>query len=117
MSPRSIAPGTALAIVELRRRFLTQARIAQSLGVSESTVGRVLARAGLSRWADLVPSEPIVRYEHAHPGDLLHIDTKKLGRIVRIGHRVIGDPRDSVEGGGSSCSWLSMIMHGSAFPR
>ena len=82
-SPRAIAPQRALAIVELRRRFLTHARIAQSLGLSGSTVGRVLARAGLSRWADLVPSEPTVRYEHAHPGELLHIDTKKLGRIVR----------------------------------
>src|SRR2546427_179495 len=78
-SPRAIAPQLALAIVELRRRFLTHARIAQSLGVSASTVGRVLARAGLSRWADLAPSEPSLRYEHAHPGDMLHIDTKKLG--------------------------------------
>ena len=95
VSPRSIAPSMALAIVELRRRFLTHARIAQSLGVSASTVGRVLARAGLSHWADLAPSEPSVRYEHAHPGDLLHIDTKKLARIVRVGHRITGDPRDN----------------------
>jgi transposase-like protein len=72
VSPRAIAPRTALAIVELRRRFLTHARIARSLGVSESTVSRVLSRAGLSRWADLRPSEPVLRYEHAHPGDLLH---------------------------------------------
>src|SRR2546430_16574613 len=98
VSPRAIAPSTALAIVELRRRFLTHARIAQSLRVSPSTVGRGLARAGLSRWADLAPSEPVLRYEHAHPGDLLHIDTKKLARIVRLGHRVTGDPRDSVDG-------------------
>jgi hypothetical protein len=59
-------------------------------------VSRVLARAGLSRWSDLVPTEPALRYEHAHPGDLLHIDTKKLGRIVRMGHRVTGDSRDNV---------------------
>ena len=54
-SPRSIAPSKALAIVELRRRRLIQARIGASLGVSKSTVGRVLARAGLSRLRDLEP--------------------------------------------------------------
>ncbi len=111
VSPRAIAPSTALAIVELRRRFLTHARIAQSLRVSASTVGRVLARAGLSRWADLAPSEPIVRYEHAHPGDLLHIDTKKLACIVRLGHRVTGDPRDSVDGVGWEYLFVAVDDH------
>ena len=48
--------------------------------MSPSTVSRVLRRAGLSRLSDLDPSEPIVRYEHEQPGDLIHIDTKKLGR-------------------------------------
>lgn len=111
VSPRAIAASTALAIVELRRRFLTQARIAHSLGVSESTVSRVLSRAGLSRWADLVPSEPTVRYEHAAPGDLLHIDTKKLGRIVRMGHRVTGNPRDTVEGAGWEFLFVAVDDH------
>ena len=111
VSPRAIAASTALAIVELRRRFLTQARIAQSLGVSESTVSRILARAGLSRWADLVPSAPTVRYEHAAPGDLLHIDTKKLGRIVRMGHRVTGNPRDTVEGAGWEFLFVAVDDH------
>ena len=111
VSPRSIAPSTALAIVELRRRFLTHARIAQSLGVSASTVSRVLARAGLSRWADLLPSEPVVRYEHAHPGDLLHIDTKKLGRIVRMGHRITGNPRDNVNGAGWEFLFVAVDDH------
>ncbi|ETH92325.1 transposase, IS481 family [Bordetella pertussis STO1-CHOC-0019] len=92
VSPRAIAPAKALAIVELRRKRLTQARIAQALGVSASTVSRVLARAGLSHLADLEPAlaalepaEPVVRYEHQAPGDLLHIDIKKLGRIQRPG--------------------------------
>jgi transposase len=66
-SPRSIAAQKALAIVELRRRRLTQARIAQAMGLSKRTVGRVLRRAGLSRLRDLEPSEPLVRYEHEHP--------------------------------------------------
>jgi transposase InsO family protein len=96
LSPRALAPSRALAIVELRRRRLTHARIARSLGVSAATVGRVLRRAGLARLADLQPSAPVVRYEHAAPGDLLHLDTKKLARIVKTGHRITGDPRDSV---------------------
>jgi transposase InsO family protein len=111
MSPRAISPSTALGIVELRRRFLTQARIAQSLGVSESTVSRVLVRAKLSHWTDLVPSEPAVRYEHEQPGDLLHIDTKKLARIVRQGHRVTGDPRDSVDGAGWEFLFVAVDDH------
>lgn len=99
-SPRTIIPAKALAIVELRRGRLTQARIAVSVEVSTSTVNRVLARAGLSRLRDLEPSEPIVRYEHQAPGDLIHIDTKKLRRIERMSHRVTGNRRDTVNGAG-----------------
>lgn len=99
VSPRSIAPAKALAIVELRRRRLIQARIAASVGVSKSTVGRVLARAGLSRLSDLEPSEPVVRYEHPHPGDLIHIDTKKLGRIERMGKRIPGSSHTPIKAG------------------
>jgi transposase InsO family protein len=98
-SPRTIAAGTAASIVELRRRRLTQTRIARSVGVSASTVSRVLARAGLSRLADLEASEPLVRYEHTHPGDLLHLDTKKLGRIERIGKRIAGSSRNPIGAG------------------
>jgi len=98
-SPRSIRPEKAMAIVELRRRCLTQARIASALGVSKSTVSRVLARAGLSRLTDLAPREPIVRYEPERPGDLLHLDTKKLGRIHRPGKRIPGSPYRSVGAG------------------
>jgi transposase InsO family protein len=111
VSPRAVAPRVALAIMELRRRFLTQARIAQSLDVSESTVSRVLARAGLSRWSDLAPTEPSMRYEHECPGDLLHIDTKKLGRIVRMGHRITGDPRDSTPGAGWEFLFVAVDDH------
>jgi transposase InsO family protein len=110
-SPRAIEPATALAIVELRRRRLTQARIAVSLGVSKSTVSRVLARAGLSRLSDLEPSEPAVRYEHAAPGDLIHVDTKKLGRIERMGHRITGDRRHSVDGAGWEFLFVAIDDH------
>ncbi|WP_345797398.1 IS481 family transposase [Castellaniella sp. MT123] len=111
LSPRAIAPAQALAIVELRRKRLTQARIAQALGVSISTVSRVLARAGISRLTDLRPLEPVVRYEHATPGDLLHIDIKKLGRIVRPSHRVTGNRRDSVEGAGWDFVFVAIDDH------
>ena len=111
VSPRAIAPERALAVIELRRRRLTQARIARSLGVSASTVSRVLTRAGLSRWRDLEPSAPIVRYEHEHPGDMVHLDTKKLGRIVRTGHRITGNPRDSVAGAGWEFLFVAVDDH------
>jgi transposase InsO family protein len=111
VSPRAIAPAKALAIVELRHKRLTQARIAAALGVSKSTVGRVLARAGLSRLADLQPAEPVVRYEHAAPGEMLHIDTKRLGRIERPSHRVTGNRRDGVEGAGWEMLFVAVDDH------
>jgi transposase InsO family protein len=110
-SPRAIEPAKALLIVELRRRRMLHARIAASVGVSESTVCRVLARAGLSKLSDLAPAEPVVRYEHEQPGDLLHIDTKKLGRIVRPSHRVTGDRRDSVDGAGWEMLFVAVDDH------
>jgi transposase InsO family protein len=98
-SPRSIPGQQALAIVELRRRRLTMARIAATAAVSKSTVSRVLKRAGLSRLNDLEPSEPVVRYEHDRPGDLVHIDIKRLGRIERLGHRINRNVRGTVRAG------------------
>jgi transposase InsO family protein len=110
-SPRAISPATALAIVELRQRRLTQARIAQGLGVSIATVSRVLARAGLSKLSDLDPKEPVQRYEHAAPGDMLHIDIKKLGRIERPSHRVTGNRRDKVDGAGWEFLFVAIDDH------
>jgi len=110
-SPRSIEAGKALLIVELRQRRMLQSRIAQSVGVSEATVSRVLARAGLSKLTDLEPREPVQRYEHEKPGDLLHIDTKKLGRIERPSHRVTGNRRDSVNGAGWEFLFVAVDDH------
>ncbi len=110
-SPRSIEPGKALLIVELRRRHMLQARIAQGVGVSEATVSRVLKRAGLSKLSDLQPREPVHRYEHKEPGDLLHIDIKKLGRIVRPSHRVTGNRRDAVDGAGWEFLFVAVDDH------
>lgn len=90
-SPRSISSGAAAAIVELRRKLFLQATIASYMGVSRATVGRVLKRAGLSRLSDLRPVEPVQRYEREVPGELLHIDIKKLGRFEEVGHRITGN--------------------------
>lgn len=110
-SPWSIAQSKVLQIVEGRRRYLTQARIAASVQVSKSTVGRVLRRAGLSRLSDLQPAEPPQRYEHELPGDLVHIDTKKLGRIERMGHRITGNPRDNTDGAGWEFLFVAVDDH------
>ena len=77
------------AIAALRRVRLTGAEIALALGMAVSTVSAVLARIGLGKLGALEPLEPPNRYERARPGELLHIDVKKLGRIERgAGHRI-----------------------------
>ena len=77
-------------IIALRRQRLTGAHIAARTGVSPATVSRVLRRAGLSRLRDLQPAEPVRRYERDDPGDLIHLDIKRLGRFERTGHRITG---------------------------
>jgi transposase InsO family protein len=91
--PRRIAAALETAIVALRRRRLTAWQISTALRQPRSTVTRVLARAGLNRVALLEPTEPVRRYEWPHVGDLLHLDLKRLGRVVGIGHRIHGDRR------------------------
>jgi transposase InsO family protein len=89
---RSPTPEPVVArIIALRRQRQTGAQIAQDTGVSPATVSRVLRRAGLNRLKALEPAEPVRRYEREKPGELLHIDIKKLGRFNRVGHRITGD--------------------------
>ncbi|MBV8402917.1 MAG: helix-turn-helix domain-containing protein, partial [Gammaproteobacteria bacterium] len=90
-SPKITARELALAVLALRRQRLTLLAIARQLGLSRSTVARICATAGLQRLSRLQPPVPIQRYERAEPGELLHLDVKKLGRITRIGHRITGD--------------------------
>ena len=78
-------------IVALRRERRTGAQIAAETGVSPATVSRILKRHGLNRLKDLEPAEPVRRYQRERPGELIHIDIKKLGRFERPGHRVTGD--------------------------
>ena len=75
-------------IIELRREYhLTALRIARQLNLARSTVAAVLQRAGLSSLRKLQPKQPAVRYEHAGPGEMIHMDIKKLGRFWRAGYR------------------------------
>ena len=78
-------------IEALRRQRRTGQQIAAELGVSPATVSRVLRRLGLNKLNALEPAEPPRRYERKHPGEILHIDIKKLGRFSRTGHRITGD--------------------------
>lgn len=81
---------TCDAIEVLRRQRYTGKQIAAEVGVSPATVCRVLKRRGLNRLSALEPAEPIRRYERDNPGDLIHLDIKKLGRIGSVGHRITG---------------------------
>jgi transposase InsO family protein len=84
-------PETVEQIIALRRQRFTGQQIAQETGVSPTTVSRILRAARLSRMKDLEPPEPVIRYEREHPGELIHLDIKKLGRFEAEGHRVTGD--------------------------
>jgi transposase InsO family protein len=79
------------AIAALRRIRMTGAEIAEVLEMPSSTVSAVLQRIGLGKPSSLEPVEPANRYQRERPGELLHIDVKKLGRIDGIGHRISGD--------------------------
>jgi hypothetical protein len=76
----------------LRRQRHTGKQIAAEVKVSSATVSRVLRRLGLNRIRDLEPAEPERRYERESPGEIIHIDIKKLGRFERVGHRITRDP-------------------------
>jgi transposase InsO family protein len=92
--PHRLRQPTPAAVVEeierLRRQRWTGKQIAVTVGVSPATVSRVLRRLGLNKLSALEPAEPIRRYEREHPGELIHLDIKKLGRIGSVGHRITG---------------------------
>jgi transposase InsO family protein len=98
-------------VVTLRRQKLTGQEISRRTGLSRASVSRVLRRQRLSRWRELFPVEPVVRYERPHPGDLLHLDIKKLARIHRPGFRVTGNPRDSVRHAGYDFVFVAIDDH------
>jgi len=85
------APEVIERIESLRRQRLPGKEIAATVGVSAATVSRVLKRLGLSKLSALEPAEPPRRYERERPGEMIHIDIKKLGKFNQIGHRITGD--------------------------
>jgi transposase InsO family protein len=93
--PTQLPADRVKAIEALRRLRMTAAEIAEALGMALSTVSRWLKRIGLGKRSRLEPAEPPNRYERRRPGELIHVDVKKLGRIGRkgAGHRVLGPGR------------------------
>jgi len=91
-SPTQLTSGQVDAIRSLRKLRMTAAQIAEVLGLALSTVSAWLKRIGLGKRSRLAPPEPPNRYERRHPGELVHVDIKTLGRISRLGagHRVVG---------------------------
>jgi len=110
-SPNAIARGTAQRVLTLRRRRYTMATIARTLGIAKATAARVLARAGLSRLAALDPAPLPQRYERATPGELLHIDIKRLGAIRGVGHRITGDRQTRSRGAGWDVTYVAIDDH------
>jgi transposase InsO family protein len=99
-SPRTTDEVLRIAVVALRRQRLTLVAIATQLGLSRATVARIAKRSGLNRLCKLEPAPVYRRYEKAEPGEMLHLDVKKLGRIVQVGHRISGDYRDRIRQAG-----------------
>ena len=88
---RATPEAVAGRIAELRHQRWTGKQIAQAVEVSPATVSRVLKRLGLNKLSALEPAAPVIRYQRQHPGEMIHLDIKKLGRFERVGHRITGD--------------------------
>jgi transposase InsO family protein len=97
-------------IIALRRQRFTGQQIAREASVSPATVSRILRRVRLSRIRDLEPPEPVRRYERDHPGDMIHIDIKRLGRFDQPGHRVTGDRTGQSNGRGVGWEFVHVCI-------
>jgi len=89
--PHRLPAARVAEIERLRRQRMTGPAIARMLGMARSTVGLVLRRLGLGKLKALDPKAPVIRYERASPGEMIHLDIKKLGRFHVAGHRATGD--------------------------
>jgi len=110
-SPRQTAAATAERVGQLRRERKTGVQIAQLTGLSRATVSRILTRLKLNKIRMLEPKLPPNRYERDAPGDLLHIDIKKLARIHKPGHRITGNPQDETRGAGWEFLYVAVDDH------
>ena len=108
--PTQTTEALAERIITHRRQRLCGRHIAELTGVSPATVSRVLKRAGLSRLRDLVPPEPVRRYEYKETGGLIHLDIKKLGRFERVGHRITGDRTGQSNGRGVGWEFVHVCI-------
>ena len=99
-SPKRVHRVRERQILRLRRKRWAQAAIGDHLGMALSTVGVVCRRGGLGRLPDAEHRPPVVRYERERPGELIHLDIKKLARIEAVGHRIHGDRSRKAEGAG-----------------
>ncbi|QTN20644.1 IS481 family transposase [Brevundimonas sp. AJA228-03] len=102
--------GVQEQIIALRRQRFTGQQIARDAKVSPATVSRILRRVRLSRIRDLEPPEPVRRYERDLPGDMIHIDIKKLGRFDQPGHRVTGDRTRQSNGRGVGWEFVHVCI-------
>lgn len=109
-SPTRQATEVTASIEALRRQRRSGPAIARQLGLSGSTVGLTLRRLGLNRLAALEPKPAIIRYEREHPGELIHIDIKKLGRINGLGHRISGDRTGQSRKRGTGWEYLHVAI-------
>lgn len=109
-SPARLPAAAEAEIAALRRHRLSGPAIARQLGRPVSTVGVALRRLGLGRLAALDPPRQVIRYERERPGELIHLDTKKLGRIEGIGHRITGDRtgQSRRRGRGEGLGWAGL---------
>lgn len=98
--PHAVPQPWCEVVVYLRQFRQPARRIAEALGMARSTVSAVLARNGLGPQASLEPPRPINRYERRQAGELLHLDTKRLARFYRPGHRVTGSRLGQSDGAG-----------------
>jgi len=110
-SPRCTPAELAERVEQLRRERKTGVQIAQLTGLSRATVSRILTRLRLNKVRMLEPKLPPNRYEHPCPGDLVHIDIKKLARIHRPGHRITGNPQDETRGAGWEFLYVAVDDH------
>ena len=101
--PSQIPLATADAVERLRRQRRTQEHIAGEIGISKASVSRILKRRGLSLLSSIEPQEPRPRYERDKPGEIIHLDIKKLGRFNSIGHRITG--RGDGQGTSRGAGW------------
>ena len=109
--PHATPSAIAEQVIARRRARQTYRQIARELLVAPSTIARLLRRAGLHRLADLEPAAPENRYEYAQPGQLLHLDIKKLARFRQPGHRITGNRQVNSDGIGWEYIHLAIDDH------